>query len=56
MTKKITWKKSKRMTCEQNINARIAANRARAQAQIESDELRARLVVLTPDREKQTKH
>jgi hypothetical protein len=56
MNKKIKWKKSKRLTCEQNINARIKANVARAQAQIESDELRERLAVLTPDRENQTKH
>jgi hypothetical protein len=38
--KKITWKKSKRTSCEQNINARIEANKVRAQ-----------LAVLTPDRE-----
>jgi hypothetical protein len=56
MNKKIRWKKNKRMTCEQNINARIEANRFRAQAQIESDELRAQLAVLTPEREKQTKY
>jgi hypothetical protein len=38
--KKITFKKTKRTSCEQNINARIAANKVRAQ-----------LAVLTPDRE-----
>jgi hypothetical protein len=50
--KKIVWSKRKpRLSIAENIAARIEANRARTQA--ECDELRARLAVLSPDREKQ---
>ena len=50
MRKVITWKRKRRVTVAENIAARIAANRARSQQQ--SDTLRERLAVLTPDRER----
>jgi hypothetical protein len=44
--KKIKWTTRKpRMTVEQNIEARIAVNRAKLQAQQKCDELRARLSI-----------
>jgi len=46
MRKKIVWKKRKpRMTCEENVAARIAVNRAKALAQQTVDALRLRFPV-----------
>jgi hypothetical protein len=46
--KKLKWRK--RRTIAENVAARVEANRIKGQR--ESDALRARLSVLSPDREK----